>query len=252
MKIQYISDIHLEHYGDNFIELPIVAEYLALVGDIGYPSKNNYKEFIKWCSENYRKVFLILGNHEYYYEKDMDNVRLLVEDIISNYDNIYLLDNDKIEVEDYIILGTTLWSYVPTQYSKIIERSINDYRNINIYGMSIDRVEITNNFFNRNVKWLEKEINEAQENNKKIIVLTHHAPLIEKTSAPEYEIPDRELNYAFSSDLSYLIKEPIEVWIFGHTHWTCEFTYNNVKVVSNGIGYMNERNYVLDKFIELN
>jgi predicted phosphodiesterase len=252
MKIQYISDIHLEHYGENFLKLPVVAEYLALVGDIGYPSRNNYKEFIKWCSENYMKVFLILGNHEYYYEENMDNSKAIVLEIISNYDNIYLLDNDKIEVEDYTILGTTLWSCVPEEASSVVEKYVNDYHNINIYGMPINNIDITNNFFNKNVKWLEKELNEAQENNRKFIILTHHAPLIEKTSDPKYEIHDRQLNYAFSSDLSYLMKEPIKAWIFGHTHWTCDFLYNNIRIISNGIGYKNERDYVLDKFIELN
>ncbi len=47
------------------------------------------------------------------------------------------------------------------------------------------------------------------------------------------------------------MKDPVKLWIFGHTHWTCKFTYNNVHIVSNGIGYKDEKIYRLDEHISI-
>jgi len=71
MRVQYISDIHLELYKDlpeaafvNFITPD--APYLALCGDIGIPDFKNYEKFISWCAPRWNKIFIIAGNHEYY------------------------------------------------------------------------------------------------------------------------------------------------------------------------------------------
>ena len=247
MKIQYVSDLHLE-YHDEIIKLPVTAEYLALAGDIGYPSKANYGKFIEWCSDNYKCIFLIIGNHEYYHENDMNTTKDKIVEIVSNFSNVYLLDNNKIEIEGWIVLGTTLWSHIPDIVN--IDRYINDYKYINIYGMVIDS-GVTNRLFESNVEWLTKEIRDADANNKKVIVISHHAPLQKGTSDPVYESTEREINYAFSSDLAVLMREPVKLWIFGHTHWTCDFIHNNVRVVTNGIGYKNERECDLGKYVDV-
>ena len=62
---QYISDIHLEY----LTYIPYItktANNLFLLGDIGHPDTINFQKFIKKCSELYKNVFLIYGNHEYY------------------------------------------------------------------------------------------------------------------------------------------------------------------------------------------
>ena len=72
MRIQYISDLHLEMYKENvspdlFTKLiRPEAPYLALCGDIGIPDFVNYENFLNWCSRRWTKVFLVAGNHEYY------------------------------------------------------------------------------------------------------------------------------------------------------------------------------------------
>ena len=72
-SMQYVSDIHLEmhdKYNEGVITpsmfLKPSAPYLALCGDIGIPELKAYDVFLGWCSNNYEKVFLIAGNHEYY------------------------------------------------------------------------------------------------------------------------------------------------------------------------------------------
>ena len=47
IKIQYMSDLHLEIYpGFRILPEQITAEYLVLAGDIGDPSSSEYIEFI--------------------------------------------------------------------------------------------------------------------------------------------------------------------------------------------------------------
>ncbi len=67
MRIQYISDIHLEFFKvlPKQIVRP-VADILCLAGDIGYPFSSLYRDFLKQVSRDFKKVFLIAGNHEYY------------------------------------------------------------------------------------------------------------------------------------------------------------------------------------------
>ena len=72
MKIQYMSDLHLE-FSDNsrwlkHNELPATGDVLVLAGDIFY-LKNKVAplaNFWKWASANYRQVLIVPGNHEYY------------------------------------------------------------------------------------------------------------------------------------------------------------------------------------------
>ena len=72
VKINYISDLHLEFYGDdvNFekvMNFDNDAEIICLAGDIGYPEHPNYEKFLSFISGKFKYVFLITGNHEYYH-----------------------------------------------------------------------------------------------------------------------------------------------------------------------------------------
>ena len=72
-KIQIISDLHLEFMEKlpKFLKNFKQADYLFLAGDIGYIQYPHYNrgifyQFICWCTNNYKKVFYIMGNHDAY------------------------------------------------------------------------------------------------------------------------------------------------------------------------------------------
>lgn len=99
MRIQYMSDLHLEFQEHSIFlkqnEMPVTGEVLVLAGDIFYlkdkitaPDINDLIEnagdifylkdkitprakFWKWASENYRQVLIVPGNHEYYNYSDV-------------------------------------------------------------------------------------------------------------------------------------------------------------------------------------
>ena len=108
MKIQVYSDLHLE-YTNSYPKINPVTPYLFLAGDIGHIDKSNFKEFIDYCSEHWKTVVNILGNHEFYHNKK-DYISLLLEykDFFSLYSNVHLLENETITLEDYKVHGLSL------------------------------------------------------------------------------------------------------------------------------------------------
>ena len=119
MKLRYLSDLHLEFINpnkiDQFIEqIPSgLDEICILAGDIGNPYEDNYDLFMNFISKNFKKSFVIAGNHEYYNKlKDMNETRLFLIDYFTQFDNITFLDNSFEDYEGYCFIGTTLWSRI--------------------------------------------------------------------------------------------------------------------------------------------
>ena len=77
MRIQYMSDLHLEFQEHSIFlkqnEMPVTGEVLVLAGDIFYLKDKitPRAKFWKWASENYRQVLIVPGNHEYYNYSDV-------------------------------------------------------------------------------------------------------------------------------------------------------------------------------------
>lgn len=255
MKIQYISDIHLEHYKLEDIEKVIPkkeADILILAGDIGYPEQIQYKTYIQKVAMIWEKVFLISGNHEYYQTskkiKTKEEIDSLIEFIVEDYYNVYYLNNSKIEFtfnkKDYVIVGSTLFSDIElTNYS--MQVNINDFKyiykkrkNPELYTHNYCKINLVdyNEYYNESKKFIEDTLNYYRDTNYNIIIVTHYAPSFE---CIEDKYKSSKLNKAFYSNLEYLINN-IYCWIHGHTHSQREVTINNIKVLNNSIGYIDE------------
>ena len=77
MRIQYMSDLHLEFQENSrylrYNELPVTGDVLVLAGDIFYLKDKTapVMNFWKWASKNYCQVLIVPGNHEYYNFSDV-------------------------------------------------------------------------------------------------------------------------------------------------------------------------------------
>lgn len=83
--VQILSDLHLEICNQyTSYTFPTTAPFLLLAGDIGrLIDYNEYVAFLEMQASRYRKVFLVLGNHEFYgmdYNSGLDTVRRLEEE----------------------------------------------------------------------------------------------------------------------------------------------------------------------------
>lgn len=232
MKFYILSDLHLEMSNYNLEKIKDV-DNLILAGDIGIPTSPEYESFIKKTSELYKNVFLITGNHEYY-ENDIRSTNDIIELLIKEYDNVYFLNNKTIDIDDYRIIGTILWSDIMEYERSEIQQYISDFRLIKNWS-----IEKNNHEHFKNIQFIKNEIKRGLSDNKKLIIITHHAPLRNITCKPEHI--GSLLSSAFSTDLSYLFKKPIVAWIFGHTHYSCNTTFNDIKLISNQRGYNDEK-----------
>lgn len=252
VRVQYASDIHLEFRPSKFRRiLKPSAEILILAGDIGHPFRRTYYQFLRWCSMKFKHVVLIPGNHEYYGSSLKKARRKLKQ--LSKATGVTVLDRDVLELPEYnlVILGTTLWSYIPPENSFEVLMGINDYQCIEDFDLTTG-----NTLYLENRNWLRQTIKFYREMNPEyqIVVATHHAPVPEITSAPIYR--GKPTNCAFASDCTDVM-EGVDVWIFGHTHYNTTFPHTlpngeSVTVTSNQRGYAREdTGYRKDQYLTL-
>lgn len=247
-KFQILSDLHLE-IGSQYNSFSIVptAPYLILAGDIGkLADYDSYVSFLRTLASNFEKIFLVLGNHEFYgltYEETEEAAKKLEqEESLSG--NLVLLHQIRYDVPytNVTILGCTLWTHVPTSASDIVRIKVKDYRNIQ--GWS---VEAHNSAHNSDILWLKEQLYSIQQANhnkpgkerRRVIVVTHHAPLFKGTSRPEHIT--NPWTCAFASDtLREAAVESVKVWVYGHTHFSTDFIdkESGIRVIANQRGYV--------------
>lgn len=251
MKLQYISDIHFEFFQDKLFNIFYqkiypVAEYLILAGDISTISSNTnnqyYIKFLKYCSENWKHIFIITGNHEYY-NSTIEHVNNTINDICKDFYNIHFLNNSSIIIDNYKFIGSTLWSNIPNQYKYFAKQKLNDF--IKIYDFNVDTY---NNLNSSSVNFIKKEIENT--NNLNIIIITHHVPSFDLI---DQKYIDSDINYCFCNNLNELFNNNnIKCWIYGHTHTPLEKEINHIKFCCNPIGYIGENKFFkLNKYIEI-
>lgn len=251
LKIQIFSDLHVEHLTNiNFLhKINVTAPYCALLGDIGNPYKKNYLNTLKFFSENFKRVFVLTGNHEYYqniYCKTNEKINELIKDI----PNVEFLNRTVIKLEDYIVLGCTLWSKIDLEHVRIISDTCNDYHQIHymenekIYRFNIG---MQNLLHSKDVNWLNEQI--AKYSEEKVIILTHHAPSYKNTWDSKYD--GKPTNSVFASHLEYMFKDNVKLWCYGHTHYCNDQMINGIRLFSNQYGYRNENLKFGDGLVEL-
>lgn len=90
MKIQYLSDLHLEFAS---MKLPVSeADVVVLAGDI----HSDGRKAIDWASSFPQEVIYILGNHEFYTGGTIVDLPADLKTYAKKYPNIHVLNNDSI------------------------------------------------------------------------------------------------------------------------------------------------------------
>lgn len=262
MKITVVSDLHLE-----FCELALKtdADVLVLSGDIllaevlydfpdDYPTTPvvsgrhrqaiRFRNFLKSCSENYKQVIYVAGNHEYYHGKWYKTLDIL-RDECCLYPNIHFLENNTFEFENVLFVGSTLWSDFNkrdplTMMTCSGPNGLNDFKIIRNEFNSYHKlrgIDVLNRH-QQSIDYLESIISNAPKD-KSIVVVTHHAPSFESIS--EQYKTEHELNGAYASDLSrFILDHPnIVLWTHGHIHSISDYHIGNTRVVCNPRGYVN-------------
>jgi predicted phosphodiesterase len=293
MKIALASDVHLE-FGQLEIANTEGADVLILSGDIcvandlneradpnilGMSDKSNlYHAFFQKCSEEFKQVIYIAGNHEHYhgdYAKSIPRIRAN----LAYLKNLHFLDKEFVTFDDVTFIGGTLWTDMnkedpSTLFS--IKGYMNDYqiiknsdRELNfktpVYGVKkdgyTDYTKVVSYKFDVRVAKFSPEdsvvdhkamlafIDETVKgmHTEKFVVVGHHSPS-KLSTKPQYE-KDVMLNGAYSSDLSeFILDHPqIKMWTHGHTHHEFDYMIGDTRVVCNPRGYIGHE-YVANIF----
>lgn len=255
MKIQYMSDLHLEYpenreYFENNPVIPI-GDVLILAGDIIQETERSKAEsFFNDIHSKFKLIISTHGNHEFY-ESTIDYALPEYEKELS--DNHILLNNKVKIFENVRFIVSTLWSKIDPIHESEISRRLNDYKYIKTNENGELRninTKDTNKFHDISKNFIEKEL--QKDFNGKTVVVTHHLPSI-NCVLPKW----RGVNVlsAFANNMDDLIlNNKIDVWIFGHQHEYINDYIGNTKILSNPLGYSKESDFNLfknDRFIKI-
>jgi predicted phosphohydrolase len=236
IKIRYLSDLHLEFFKQDNMEkfidqiLPNIDEICILAGDIGNPYDQKYDMFMTFINTNFKKSFVISGNHEYYNKtKTIEETNTYLTEYFKKFENISFLNNTYEYYNNYCFIGTTLWSKITNPVFEI-----NDIYNI----PKFDYIQY-NNLNRICIDFLHDTL----QNNNNCIVITHHVPsyyLIDKKYKSTAMLPYNQWFYCDMDDFFEREQHKIKCWVYGHTHTPSYQIIHGIPFLCNPIGYPNE------------
>lgn len=239
-----MSDLHLELFAitptnpDPYLEfsIPPRAPYLLLAGDIGllvhhYP---RYLSFLRRQTSAFERVFLVLGNHEFYKSSRAATLlaaeRMEAEEALRGRLSVMHRKRVDLSLPDGVevsVLGATLHSHIPAEAEDRVRRSVRDFSAIEGWSVAEHNRE-----HELDKQWLKEQLahvvdqREGGGEGRKVVVVTHHAPSFVGTCAPVHD--GSEIGSAFCSELVSEIAEAkggenVRLWAFGHTHFSADF-----------------------------
>jgi predicted phosphohydrolase len=242
MRIRYLSDLHVEFLSAEQVDSLLLQippgpdEVCVLAGDIGNPFTANYNKVMQFIQRNFKKAFVLAGNHEYYHPYyTIEVINNYLENYFQPFENISFLNNKIEEYEGCWFVGTTLWSKVTDPRLEIADVSkIQD-----LDYLAYNRMHMLC------VDFLEGTL--ADPIIQKCVVISHHVPSPNLIDVKYKTSQMRPWNQWFASDLEELIEKhqhKIQAWIYGHTHTAAAASLCGVSFYCNPIGYPRENPHV--------
>lgn len=235
MRIQYCSDLHIEFdQNRSYLSsspLDVSGDILILAGDIVLLQDEFLNDpFFTAISGNYKHVFWIPGNHEYYY-RNISEYNTSFNILVHN--NISIVNNVEIHYEGIRFVFSTLWSRISKENEKYVEQSVSDFECINANNQKF-KVSDFNRLHEESLSFIKQSL---KQKNSKTVVVTHHLPSLLCNSAIQNDSP---INEAFCVDLSEYIEScDANFWIYGHSHFNQKPLYiGSTIMLTNQLGYV--------------
>lgn len=201
---------------------------------LGTPAQLHTKTFCTLRQKRFDQVFVLKGNHSCYGRSLEEADDLIAQACAAYSTKLHYLNKTVFDLDqNYVILGCTLWSHVLGRQRLMVLSMLADSHHITRWSVTLN-----NEVHAAELEWLRSEIAKVKASGRQALVLTHHAPSCRGTSAPEHI--NSPISSAFGSDIEYLLKPPIVLWMFGHTHYSSDQHINGVRLCSDQVGYPNE------------
>ena len=242
MRVQILSDLHVEFAGNTLPAVSPDADVVVLAGDLAPVRMNRIGEVMRtW---DYPDLLYVPGNHEWYgSEIDAARAELARQ---CRVHGVELLDPGVVDVDDVRFVGATLWTDFrldPTPRAEAwahheVGASMPDFkgaiRHAGECGHFTTQESARRHAADRD--FIERELARAEtERVGKVVVITHHAPS-PICVRPWYR--DSKVNPGFASNLDDVIEryQPV-LWVHGHMHDRVDERIGATRIVANPHGF---------------
>ncbi|KAK4033327.1 hypothetical protein C8A01DRAFT_40215 [Parachaetomium inaequale] len=142
-----------------------------------------------------------------------------------------------------VVLGCSLFSHVPPQSQMAVGMGLNDFFHTD-GGWDVDA---HNAAHERDLAWLNAQVAdlEGSDDVQNIIIFSHWSPTLDARGADPRHAGSPVAS-AFATDLSgerCFRSGKVKVWVFGHTHYNCDFVVEReegagpLRLLANQRGY---------------
>ena len=273
MKARLVSDLHIDVNRDgNFGFRHKECDVLFIAGDIAGDYRREEKFLNGLATDLTCPIFVVAGNHlgyDYYKNQALEGLWEIkpnplegeklwsINHIKKNVpENVHYLDNDYVELENYIVFGGCMYSdyklYPNEDLSKRSgEMYLNDFRYVRIHDkkLKVVRPINTDDYQNLHKKFVQKLKKCIKETDKDIIVLSHFAPSIQSISDKYLDQGNVYLNASYASNMEDFIlqNERIKYWHHGHVHDSFDYMIGQCRVICSPYGYSGREQKVSPK-----
>ena len=250
MKLQLLSDLHLESHPHFRAEPLPGADMLVLAGDIG-----SYQQGSRLIDPDFGlgrfsprngwpvPVIYVPGNHEYD-NVDFDETHERLRTLCDELDIIWLERESRV-IEGVRFVGTTLWADFdalaePTDsLAEALKKRGKAMRAADFYLEKAATMRNGELFLAAQLReqalacqdWLTQALAEPFDGTT--VVVTHFAPSLE-SGDPRYGLTPGTAGFCNALDA---LLPHAQLWLHGHLHCPSDYVKNGCRVVANPLGY---------------
>jgi len=250
MKLQLLSDLHLESHL-NFRAEPLPgADMLILAGDIGSYQQGSRLTDLDFGLGRFSPrngwpvpVIYVPGNHEYDnvdFDETHQRLRALCDEL-----EIVWLERETRVIEGVRFVGTTLWAdfdalVEPTDsLAEALKKRGKAMRAADFYLEKAATMRNGELFLAAQLReqalacqeWLTQALAEPFDGTT--VVVTHFAPSLE-SGDPRYGLTPGTAGFCNALDA---LLPHAQLWLHGHLHCPSDYMKNGCRVVANPLGY---------------
>lgn len=246
MRIRIISDIHCDINKKDNTNYDFGDDFVICCGDISGDRFSTEE----WINKHIKKGIIIGGNHLGYEHVTSDADDTLTNSIKYlqrrfNNEPVYFLENQILEIEDVIFVGCILFTDFnlynnPFESMMYAVKRLNDFRYVQILKNKKVKLITPSEQIIMHKKSLKLIEATCKNNpNKKIIIVSHHAPSLKSVSGI---YKNDILSAAYASNLEDIIQkyDNLKLWCHGHMHENCDYILYGTRIICNPKGYFNE------------
>ena len=258
MRIQILSDLHVEFDGNTIPPLAAGAELVILAGDLAPVHTHRVGGIARrWGGAEH--ILYVPGNHEYYGCDIEAGRRELARQCVEH--GITLLDRSAVTIDDLRFIGATLWTDFRLKAGALDEawahhevgRTAPDFTGAIRDSNARNGLLTTQESARRHADdraFIEDQLAKAREDGLTPVVITHHAPS-PRCIRPWFE--NSRLNPGFASNLDALIEkyQPV-LWVHGHMHDPVDESVGSTRIIANPHGFSRVEGHTFNPALVVN